>query len=403
MLVAVDDAQWLDESSLGAILFAARRLFADTVALLVATRPGEAASRQTRPADARARGTRSGERRRGARAARREAAAARCRRPPVRGHARQSARARRAGRGRLRTAAATGTPAVETSVEHAFAPRIAALPEPARRLLALAAAEDSGELAVLGAGRVGARARARRRWTAAERAGLVAVALDRVVFCHPLARSAAYRSAPSDERRAAHRALAQRSTPDPDRRAWHHAAAAFGPDADAARRPRAGRRSGPAPAAPTPPPPRSLERAARLTDAPPDARAPAVRRRRGGLARRSRRAGDAAAGRGPRGVRGPRAAARDRPPARARRAALRAGHGRARHPRRARPAPPRRPEKAVVMLAEAADACVFAARPGPMLRAAAARLGGAAGRTPASASASSPRCALGMALIVQRT
>ncbi len=33
MLVAIDDAHWVDESSLAAILFAARRMFADTLAL----------------------------------------------------------------------------------------------------------------------------------------------------------------------------------------------------------------------------------------------------------------------------------------------------------------------------------------------------------------------------------
>ena len=143
---------------------------------------------------------------------------------------------------------------VETSVEHAFAPRIAALPEPARRLLALAAAEDSGELAVLERA-----ASALGLDLAALAAGRARRARDRrpsdqLAFCHPLARSAAYRSAPSDERRAAHAALAA-ADPDADRRAWHRAAAALGPDDEAAARSRARRRRAPAPAARTPPPP----------------------------------------------------------------------------------------------------------------------------------------------------
>jgi DNA-binding CsgD family transcriptional regulator len=116
----------------------------------------------------------------------------------------------------------------ETSVEHAFARRISALPDATRRLLALAAAAEVGDLALLerAGGEIAALA-------AAEQAGLVHVELDQLAFCHPLARSAAYRSAPSDERRAAHRALATAET-DLDRRAWHRAAAALGPDAEAA-------------------------------------------------------------------------------------------------------------------------------------------------------------------------
>ena len=72
LLVVVDDAQWVDESSLGAILFAARRVFADALALLIATRPGDELP-QGLDGDraARARSQRGGG---GARAARRQAA-----------------------------------------------------------------------------------------------------------------------------------------------------------------------------------------------------------------------------------------------------------------------------------------------------------------------------------------
>lgn len=51
VLVAIDDAQWLDESSVAPVLFALRRLDADPVRLLVSRRPGRRSSIERALAD----------------------------------------------------------------------------------------------------------------------------------------------------------------------------------------------------------------------------------------------------------------------------------------------------------------------------------------------------------------
>jgi DNA-binding CsgD family transcriptional regulator len=128
----------------------------------------------------------------------------------------------------------TGAVRLAGNVEESFRRRVAALPDPARRLLLLAAADPTGDPALV--------------WRAA---GLLAISADaaapaidadlaefgtRVRFRHPLARSTAYRLAPVRERQQAHRALAEATDPrlDPDRRAWHRAQAAAGPDEEVA-------------------------------------------------------------------------------------------------------------------------------------------------------------------------
>jgi DNA-binding CsgD family transcriptional regulator len=119
-------------------------------------------------------------------------------------------------------------------IEDSFRRQIEALPAQTRLLLLVAAADPTGDPALMwrAAGRLGIGTRA--AGPAAE-AGLAEFG-GRVRFRHPLVRSAVYRSAPEPDRREAHRALADATDPraDPDRRAWHRAQAAAGPDEEVA-------------------------------------------------------------------------------------------------------------------------------------------------------------------------
>src|SRR5208282_3073120 len=103
-------------------------------------------------------------------------------------------------------------------IEESFRRQLDALPPEARRLVQLAAAEPSGDpmLVWRAAGRLGIPLQA---GAAAADAGLAEFGA-RVRFRHPLLRSAAYRSASVQDRRAMHGALAEVTDPaaDPDRR-----------------------------------------------------------------------------------------------------------------------------------------------------------------------------------------
>jgi hypothetical protein len=119
-------------------------------------------------------------------------------------------------------------------IEESFTRRLARMPRDARRLLLVAAADSTGDLALV--------------WRAAQRLGIPESAVptveadglvalsEGVVFRHPLVRSAVYRASRPDERSEVHLALAEATDPevDPDRRAWHRARAAFMPDEDVA-------------------------------------------------------------------------------------------------------------------------------------------------------------------------
>jgi DNA-binding CsgD family transcriptional regulator len=122
---------------------------------------------------------------------------------------------------------------VLTSVAQTYADQAAALPERTQHVLVLGAATDLADLSVL------ARAAERLDLTLAdlepaEETGLVTARDGLLEFRHPLARSAIYAAATSEQRRRTHRALAETlPDADADRRAWHLALAAEGPDAAA--------------------------------------------------------------------------------------------------------------------------------------------------------------------------
>ncbi|HEY2651021.1 MAG TPA: AAA family ATPase [Solirubrobacteraceae bacterium] len=235
LVCVVDDAQWLDRASAQALVFVARRLLAESVALIFATRdPGRGLDGLPKlvvgglpevdasvllgsvlgvPLDERVR----------------ERLVAETRGNPL--------ALLELPRGLTPAELAGGfglldAPGLSGRIEDSFRRRLAELPAETQRLLLVAAAEPVGDPVLV--------------WRAAQRLGIeVAAAADtdglltigtRVTFRHPLVRSAVYRAASANERQAVHRALADATDPDvdPDRRAWHLAQATPGIDEDVA-------------------------------------------------------------------------------------------------------------------------------------------------------------------------
>src|ERR1700757_1430992 len=239
LVVLVDDAQWLPASSSAALVFATRRLLADSVAIILAVRTGEAPAIEAAGLPEVVLGGLDREAS-GALLARHAQAAV----PPeivdrlvrTTGGNALALVELAAGAPDLRADLLDGLAPVATSVERAFLRRTSDLSREARRALVLAAAVGSGELSTIAqaAATLGIDTGALQE---AERAALVAIADAELEFRHPLVRSAVYHAAPADERRAAHRALAGVFgwRHDQDRHAWHLAAAAFGPEEPAAR------------------------------------------------------------------------------------------------------------------------------------------------------------------------
>ncbi|MFI5614358.1 AAA family ATPase [Amycolatopsis sp. NPDC051903] len=221
-VLVADNLQWFDRESAAALLFAARRLTTESLLMLFATRDGagsglpELALGRLGPSEAT------------------ELLRARARR--LLPHELVRIRGEAAGNPLALLAFADPGAGSARCVEREFAGRIAALPEPARTVVLLAAADGTGDLgAVLSAAaRLGAGV---TDLATAERADLLRATGDRLEFTHPLIRPAAYEAAPLALKHAAHQALADVLDPgtEPDRHAGHRAAVAIGPDDDVAR------------------------------------------------------------------------------------------------------------------------------------------------------------------------
>ncbi|MGZ6638064.1 MAG: ATP-binding protein [Solirubrobacteraceae bacterium] len=233
LLCVVDDAQWLDQTSALTLPFVARRLLAEPVGLVFAARePGDELRHLpelellgVHNGDARALLSSAVQFKLDERV--RDRIIAETRGNPL--------ALLELPRGLTATQLAggfglVGAHALTGRIEESFVRRLEALSEHARRLLLVAAAEPLGDPLLLwrASERLGIRPEAAE---AAQQDGLLAIG-ERVTFRHPLVRSAVYRSAAVEDRRAVHLALAEATDreADPDRRAWHLAAAAAGPD-----------------------------------------------------------------------------------------------------------------------------------------------------------------------------
>ena len=237
LVCVTDDAQWLDRGSAQALAFVARRLLAEPVVMLIAARePSDLLSGLPEmvveglgDTDARSLLASVIPGRLDERIANQLLAETRGNPLALLELPRGLSAGQLAGGFGL-----PGALSLEGRIEESFLKRLEVLPESTQRLLLVAAAEPTGDQALLwrASDRLGIPASARGP---AESADLIGVD-SRVRFRHPLVRSAVYRAAASQQRRQAHRVLAEATDAqaDPDRRAWHLAEATVGPDEDVA-------------------------------------------------------------------------------------------------------------------------------------------------------------------------
>jgi DNA-binding CsgD family transcriptional regulator len=227
VLVIVDDLPWLDRASARVLGFVARRLAGSRVGFLAASRPepesfferAGLAQHELGPLDDQA------------------ASGLLCSRfPELAPRVIQRVLAEAHGNPLALLELPVALPVVlplSRRLQGLFASRASALPAPARWLLLLAVLDGGGDLRTLQAA---AGPQQIEDLAPAERAGLVHVddRTGRLVFRHPLTRSAIVELSTSGDRRRAHRALAAQLADQPERRAWHLGEAAVEPDEEVA-------------------------------------------------------------------------------------------------------------------------------------------------------------------------
>lgn len=241
-VAVVDDAHWLDLASAEALLFAARRLGSDRVAMVFGARDGDVRRFDAPGVDELRLGGIDAE----AAASVLEDRVGKAVPPEVR-----DALLEHTGGNPLalvefpsalsddQLSGAARLPErlpLTAGVERTFLDRCRRLPADAQTFLLVAAAGDSAQVATVRAAAAGLHLE-EEALAAAERSGLVRVVGTELRFRHPLVRSAVYGAAPLDERQRVHAALAVvlAAVGEVDRRAWHLALATKGPDEEVAR------------------------------------------------------------------------------------------------------------------------------------------------------------------------
>ncbi len=233
LLCVVDDAQWLDRESAQALTFVGRRLLADPIGLVFATREPELdlggcpelVLDRLEDADARVLldavlHVRLDERVRD--------------RIVAETHGNPLAIVEwTKGLTPAELAGGFGMPAHQEmmgQLEERFRRRFLDLPPPSQHFLTVAAAEPTGDPVIVWRAASGLGVDPRDAAPAVD-AGLVELGV-RLSFRHPLVRSAVYGATPLEDRQEVHRHLAEATDPerDPDRRAWHQALGSPGPD-----------------------------------------------------------------------------------------------------------------------------------------------------------------------------
>ena len=239
VLCVVDDAHWLDEASAAALLFVARRLGPERLALLFAARDGDIRRFDSGELPELVVG--------GLDAAAATELLTELGGVPILEDVRDRLMRQTGGNplalvelpGSLTPAQLAGLeplPAdlpLTEGVQRVFLDRSRRLSADAQTVLCVAAADDSTRVSVVrqAADQLGVGADA---LVEAEESGLLTITGPEIGFRHPLVRSAVYQAATTQVRQRAHRALAQVMTggQDADRRAWHLAAAVDEPDDD---------------------------------------------------------------------------------------------------------------------------------------------------------------------------